>query len=334
MITGQVEQREIWPRSAPSESHRRAAPFGRILGLAGLILVSSAPCWGQAEASKTSPVKQSPPFADSTSQDRKPADQPPNGRASGKESPGKAPPKPAQPTDPTKESAPPAKSDETKQKKESGKSLDELLGIPSGKEGGSEKREGDSGGSDQGPADAKRRLERGLSEAEVESLLQQALVGMEESASQLGERTDSGLTTQRVQEDVVAKLDRLIEEAKRRKSSSQNRPSGESGQGQTGQKPQSGSGKSADGSAGKPGESKSRDGSTRKPGEATREGDPAAPVEPDADQRALDETQAEWGALPERVRDLIRQGSRDRVASLYQRLTQEYYRRMAEDASR
>jgi len=48
----------------------------------------------------------------------------------------------------------------------------------------------------------------------------------------------------------------------------------------------------------------------------------------------LEESGAEWGRLPQRVRDLIRQGSRDRVSSVYRRLTEEYYRRMAEDAAR
>jgi hypothetical protein len=48
----------------------------------------------------------------------------------------------------------------------------------------------------------------------------------------------------------------------------------------------------------------------------------------------LDESRVEWGRLPERVRELILQGRRDRVSTLYERITREYYRRLAEEASR
>ena len=48
----------------------------------------------------------------------------------------------------------------------------------------------------------------------------------------------------------------------------------------------------------------------------------------------LSESRIEWGKLPERVRELVLQGRRDRVSSIYERLTREYYRRLAEEASR
>ena len=41
----------------------------------------------------------------------------------------------------------------------------------------------------------------------------------------------------------------------------------------------------------------------------------------------------EWGALPERVRDMLLQGRRERFSSLYERLTRAYYRRLAEEGS-
>ena len=225
---------------------------------------------------------------------------------------------------------------------ESGKSLDDLLGIPSSKRPGDKPASpGDNGAAkpDDDPAarEAKERLQRGLDEKELDSLLHQALAGMRTSAEQLADRTETGLATQRVQADVVAKLDQLIEEAKRRSKNSQSKSSSGSSGSQSGQKQQQpGSAqKQGEQDGNKPGESKTRTGSQKnKAGEGNREGDGPAPVDPDKDQAAMDESQAEWGALPERVRDLIRQGSRDRIASLYQRLTQEYYRRMAEDASR
>ena len=47
----------------------------------------------------------------------------------------------------------------------------------------------------------------------------------------------------------------------------------------------------------------------------------------------LEEGRVEWGRLPDRVRDLIRQGRRDRISSIYRRLTEQYYRRLAEEGT-
>ena len=51
-------------------------------------------------------------------------------------------------------------------------------------------------------------------------------------------------------------------------------------------------------------------------------------------EQALEESGVEWGNLPDRVRDMIRQGLRERPSSLYERLTEAYYRRLAEESSR
>lgn len=266
-----------------------------------------------------------------------------------------APVPPAKPNTPPKsgEQATPPPADKPSQAppaKPEGKTLDELLGIPpqAGKRAGGAGSEGGAGdksadGPDGGPTpddglgEAKGRLERGLSEAEVDSLLRQALAGMESSVARLAKQTDSGLGTQRVQEDVVAKLDQLIEEAKRRSKQGQkgSKSSSSSSSSSSSQSKQSAGDKPGDPQQGKVGDSKSRgDGQRKTSAHGAKEGDGPPPIDPEKDQAALDETQAEWGALPERVRDLIRQGARDRVASIYQRLTQEYYRRMAEEASR
>lgn len=45
----------------------------------------------------------------------------------------------------------------------------------------------------------------------------------------------------------------------------------------------------------------------------------------------FDESRVEWGQLPPRVRDAVRQGVRDPMSAAYRRLTQEYYRRLAEE---
>ncbi len=233
----------------------------------------------------------------------------------------KTPPAPAKPTTP-----PPPE----------GKSLDDLLGLPSGKTNAKNEAKPID---DPTMTQAKDRLERQLDEKELDSLLQQALAGMRTSADQLGSKTDTGATTQRVQADVVAKLDLLIEEAKKRCKGGQCKSGGEgSGSSKSQSQKQSQANAQKPGEQPgekKPGESKTKgDSKQAKGGNGQRAGDGPEPVDPNEQQAMLDESQAEWGMLPARVRDLIRQGSRDRIAALYQRLTEEYYRRMAEDASR
>ena len=44
----------------------------------------------------------------------------------------------------------------------------------------------------------------------------------------------------------------------------------------------------------------------------------------------LEESDEEWGSLPQRVRDMLRQGRRDSYSSVYEQLTGEYYRKLAE----
>ena len=47
----------------------------------------------------------------------------------------------------------------------------------------------------------------------------------------------------------------------------------------------------------------------------------------------FEESDVEWGNLPERMRNLLRQGMRESVSKMYRNLTESYYRRIAEDAT-
>ncbi len=317
--------RSMTTRSSVGSQATGATPLRG--GVAALLLLLPMHACVVRAASGQAPA--TPPAQPPSQTPSQPAAQTPSQPAA--QTPAQPAVKPEQPPPPPAEKTPPPAAPP--------KSLDDLLGIPKTNEKPSGAPEGATGkpvtGDDPSTKESRERLARGLSEQELDSLLKQALSGMRTSVTQLGERTDTGLDTQRVQADVVAKLDQLIEEAKRRSkggspssgsSSSSGDPSKGSGQRQPGE---------GDPSGAKPGESQTRDGQRgdAKSGENAGE-EPPEKVDPNAEQAALDETQSEWGALPERVRDLIRQGSRDRVASLYQRLTQEYYRRMAEDASR
>ncbi|MFO0827719.1 MAG: hypothetical protein U0572_06165 [Phycisphaerales bacterium] len=234
-------------------------------------------------------------------------------------------------TAPTPPSAPEKQADVQKKPeapaKDAPKSLDDVLGIPGGSAGD---RDAAKGANDAVPAldKAHDRVEKALDEKALEDLMRQALGGMRVSADRLSKETDYGLGTQRVQQDVIAKLDTLIDEAKKRckKGQCKSQSSGQCNNPQP-----------SDSQCNKPGDSKSKAQEAKKPGSsrgATAAGAEPAPVDPTDHNVVFDESRAEWGKLPERVRELIRQGSRDRIASLYQRMTEEYYRRMAEDASK
>ncbi|MHC4447318.1 MAG: hypothetical protein ACYSXF_06000, partial [Planctomycetota bacterium] len=91
-------------------------------------------------------------------------------------------------------------------------SLDELLGLePADREPGAEET---------AERERQQELERQLAEAQLADSFALALEKMGLSADLLEARLDPGLGTQRVQEDILAKLDQLIEEARKMRQSS------------------------------------------------------------------------------------------------------------------
>ncbi len=227
---------------------------------------------------------------------------------------------PAQTPPPAADKQPPA-SDEP--------SLDEALGI-----GGAKK-----------PADApgKADLDRNLSDAKPRDLLGAALDDMKKSASLLDGK-ESGLPTQRAQQSAVRKLDELIAAAQRMRQQQQQQQSSQSSQQQQQQQGKDGKQQSKDGKDQKEGQQgeqpKPEAGNKPQEGQrGTQQGDatadePPAALDPTKDLAQLDETRAEWGRLPARVREAVRQGMRDPMSAAYRKLTEEYYRRMAEEPKR
>jgi hypothetical protein len=193
-----------------------------------------------------------------------------------------APPAPA--ADATPKEAPAATGDAPP-------SLDELLGID---------EEAGEGASAAEVADraAQEELQQRLDEEEIRNAFAEAVHKMAVAAKQLDEHFDTGLGTQRVQEEILARLDELVSEAKKQQS-------------------RGGGGSSATSAA-----------RSSAPAPAGRK----APSQPGAPQPASDSRdETEWGNLPERVRDMLLQGRREKFSSLYERLTREYYRRLAEE---
>ena len=229
-------------------------------------------------------------------------------------------PTPAAPPAPPPKDAPPAEP-----------SLDDALGI-----------EPESGTAP--PADDGAGLERSLKGTKPRDILASAIDDMRRSATLL-DAMESGLPTQRAQESVVRKLDELIATAQRmqQQQQQQQQQGGEPGKQQ--RKPQQGGRQDGRQEQQEPREQGQERGGrqSRQDGAEGRDrrpdGDAGAQQPPDAVDPAgndlqFDESRAEWGRLPPRVREAVRQGLRDPMSAAYRRLTQEYYKRLAEEPKR
>ncbi len=193
--------------------------------------------------------------------------------------------------------------------KDSPPSLDDLLGIGGDKSARS--------AAEAARRDTQEELRRQLAETRITDAFEVAFEKMSISAELLEEKLDSGLGTQRLQEEILAKLDQLIDQVRRQQLMAMASPSGSS----RGETPRQTPPADQSKNAGEQPNARSAD---------SRTGGP--PPRQDGDiNRVLDETRSEWGHLPRRVRDMLLQGRNDRFSGLYRRLTEEYYRRLAEE---
>ncbi len=156
-------------------------------------------------------------------------------------------------------------------------------------------------------------LERKLSGAEMADAFVKATQLMGDTATRIETAQDTGIVTQRLQEDILRALDQIIEAAKQQQqSSSSSSSSSNSSSSQSPQQQQS-----------------------NRAGEGENQGQANPPSRQDG---ALNTTgagmRATWGALPARVRDALSQGQAGRFSSVYRSLTEAYYRRLAEEAGK
>ena len=187
--------------------------------------------------------------------------------------------------------------------------LDELLGIP--------------GEPKPAPADPSRTdLDRKLAQAEVEDDFVQATELMKEAAARLAEAKDPGLDTQRIQEDTLKLLDKMLDQAqkKQRKQKKQQKQQQQQQQQQDQQQQQQ-----QQSSQQRQQQQQQAEQGDGRGSEATgQDGERNSPLAGDA---------ASWGNLPPHVRDALRQGLGDRFSSMYRNMTEQYYRRLAKDPS-
>ncbi|QOI99869.1 MAG: hypothetical protein HRU70_04965 [Phycisphaeraceae bacterium] len=184
--------------------------------------------------------------------------------------------------------------------------LDDLLGT----------REAGRPSSD--PA-SKADLERALSPAEQREEFEQAIDLMKRSADAVENESEVGLPTQRMQEDALRKLDKLIDEARRQRQQNQNQQSQQSQQRPRPQDQQS-----------QPQPQSSRADQTDPSSRAGQEAGPG-PIGQNPSLRPPLAGSAAWGNLAPHIREALSQGSSDRFSSVYRQLTEAYYRRLAEE---
>ncbi|MEQ8769267.1 MAG: hypothetical protein RIB60_02035 [Phycisphaerales bacterium] len=192
--------------------------------------------------------------------------------------------------------------------------LDELLGLDDPAEPDAET---------DAEADADRaELDRQLGAEQIGERLDQAAALMDEIAARMRDTSDVSITTQRQQERVVSLLDQIIDAAQQQQQQQQQQQSSSSSSQQQQQQQQQPNQPQAQP---QPSESTSDQAApdTQTPSSSTG-------VQMRPGQAA---TGAAWGSLPERLRDALTQGLSDRYSSLYERATESYYRRLAEEES-
>lgn len=198
--------------------------------------------------------------------------------------------------------------------------LDALLGTS---KPGDKKPAGQPGGpAGDKPADSKpgadttrKELDRQLSPQEQADEFASVVKLMDEAADRVEKERDTGLDTQRVQEDVLTRLDRIIKAARQnqqqQQQQSQSQPQDQDQNQNQNQRQQQQQQQPANQAA-----EQAKDGPARQDGALAT---PAAAAP------------AAWGDLPSHVRDALLQGFSDKFSSMYKSATESYYRKLAEE---
>lgn len=157
-------------------------------------------------------------------------------------------------------------------------------------------------------------IERALTAQEAGEAFSNAVVLMGDAADRIGASRDTGLTTQRMQEDIIRKLDQVIESAQNNQNS--------------------GSGSSSSSSSSSPQQQPNQQQqNSESPSDGSGEPDDSStpPGSNEVGSNNLNGARAKWGNLPDRLRDALNQGLDEPYSKLYKTLTERYYKALAED---
>lgn len=158
---------------------------------------------------------------------------------------------------------------------------------------------------------------KGLTAAQAADSFVAAVEEMKQAATRLGGYQDAGLQTQRLQESILRRLDQVIKAKKNQQQSQSSSGSGSKKQ-ETGSKKNQQ--KQSTGQKSKGGKSASK--GSFSPGDNDNKATTGG---------AIDESRIEWGQLPSRLRNELEQGIGEKFSPLYQKLTEAYYKRLAEE---
>lgn len=148
-------------------------------------------------------------------------------------------------------------------------------------------------------------------------MFQGVVTDMEQASARLSESKDPGLKTQRIQEDIMKKLDQVIASAKKQQGG------GGSSSSDAQQQQQQNQGSSQNQQQSQ--QANASQSSNPNPGTPTRGS--VTGVTPD---EGVDAMKDRWGDLPPRLRDELIQGLNEWVSPVYREMTEAYYRRLAE----
>lgn len=200
-------------------------------------------------------------------------------------------------------------------------SLDELLDLTPQSEPAPEPRPDKPMTTDPGE-DLSESIEQALSASDAAGVFEQAVEEMDRVSRRLGRSLDPGVETQRMQESILRKLDQVIEAAKRQQSSS----GGGGGSGQP-REQDSGGDELAQQNPTGVGQDQAQAGGNQASTGAAGSG---SPLDPESQDTGIQELRKEWGVLPPRLRDELSDGLRERFSPLYRRMTEAYYKALAE----
>lgn len=185
-------------------------------------------------------------------------------------------------------------------------SLDEVLGLV--KPG--------TGSADKG--DLKERL----SPDELRDEIAKTVSLMQRAADRVGGEKDVGLDTQRVQEDVLRRLDKLLEEAERQRQKQQQQNQQQQNQQQQQQQSQQQQ------------QQRQQQTPTQREQQQAASGDRPTTGPSKQDPGGTEVSlagSATWGNLPPHIREALMQGASDTYSAAYRQLTEQYYRRLARE---
>ena len=158
-----------------------------------------------------------------------------------------------------------------------------------------------------------------MTASDAADAFEQAVQEMDSVSRRLGRALDPGVETQRMQESILRKLDQVIKAAKEQSS-------GGGSSGQPREQDQGGESVAQQGQAQQQGGQPQPDGQQASTGEAGV----TTPIKPETPDTAIEQLRKEWGVLPPRVREELSDGLRERFSPLYRRMTEAYYKALAE----